>query len=496
MKLPGFKLSTSTKDLLSNKLGSVFSAMRDKFEPSKIATSISKKESTIPLANKNVFDKYRVNPDTKMNKLNSILDFRLGAAPTSEIISGPASKILTQVYKLLVRIEETRTLRDELRLDKIEEEMVEDDKRNEEIIDAIKHIKPVVTTKRKKTTAPASLPKPPIPAGKPPLAPATTPPAPPTPPTTTRIPPAPPKPTTTEPTTTNIPKPVSPTMAGGLTGAGGALGALIMKNESRGKPDAYNYVSGYNAEGRPIYASVINSAGTRTGGDILEGRKISEMTIAEIQELQKKGKLYAVGKWQMIPGTINDMVRNMPNIDPKTQIFDDKFQNSLFRDFFSKRKRPLIGRYLQEDPKVTEIDAAMQVAMEWSSVGVPRDVKKAEYGYDRKGNPLPFADRRKGESFYNEKARTSPDAVIIELRKLKSGKTSTNIDTSSQNIGQRVYVASNEYHQNIQNMEASSTRTVTIITNPPIVTVPSGPTTPQPSNKINDDPPILQSGMQ
>jgi len=213
------KISTPLKDLLANKLGSVFSTMRDKFEPSKIATTISKKESNISLSNKNISDKYRVDPDTKMNKLNSILDFRLGAAPTSEIISGPASKILTQVYKLLVRIEETRTLRDDLRRDKIEEEIVEDDKRNEEIVDAIKHIKPVVTTKRKKTTVPATLPKPPIPAGKPPSAPAPIPPAPATPPTTTRIPPSTPQAKPSVPV--NIPKVV--------IGAGVGLAPVLSK---------------------------------------------------------------------------------------------------------------------------------------------------------------------------------------------------------------------------------------------------------------------------
>jgi hypothetical protein len=466
MKLPGFKLSTSTKDLLSNKLGSVFSAMRDKFEPSKIATSISKKESTIPLANKNVFDKYRVDPDTKMNKLNSILDFRLGAAPTSEIISGPASKILSQVYKLLVRIEETRTLRDELRRDKIEEEIIEDDKRNEEIVDAIKHIKPVVTTKRKKTTGPATLPKPPIPAGKPPAAPTPSPPAPSTPSTTTRIPPSttPAKPSVP----VNIPKVV--------IGAGVGLAPVLSKSESSSY-DQLVYPKKEYRKTAPSKASLT---------------KMSIDEVLKYQETMRKSGKYpstAVGKYQIIEDTLKDAIKTLKL--NKADAFDEKMQDRIYYEFLTGSKRLKLDAYLKgKVPDTSEnLEAAqLEMAQEFASWPVPKDFIDSRGKLHKKG--FSYYDRNgvdKASVTIEQSARALREERLLRTKKTPQSNEN-NLPTKTP-MGDNLSEISKEYEGMFPRDEIA-TRTITIITDSPVYAASSPKSIPSP-NKIDDEPSIL-----
>ena len=219
---------------------------------------------------------------------------------------------------------------------------------------------------------------------------------------------------------------VAPTAAkiGAAAGAAG-LSAAIMARESKGSPDAYNYYTDSTSK-KPgnikKIKSVIKDAGTNKGDDDLGGRKISDMTVAEIQDLQSQGKLFAVGKWQMIPSTMDDMVEKL-KIDPTKQKFDNDFQDKLFADYFAVSKRPLIGKYLSGDAKVSKETATMEIAKEWSSVGVPRDVKKGEFGTDKNGKPIPKQNLKKGDSFYKgggDVSGTSPEIIGDALEKAKA----------------------------------------------------------------------------
>ena len=210
----------------------------------------------------------------------------------------------------------------------------------------------------------------------------------------------------------------------GATAGIAGLSTAIMAHESKGSPDAYNYYTdskGKKPGNIKNIKSVIKDAGTGQGDDVLNGRKLSDMTVAEIQDLQSQGKLYAVGKWQIIPTTMDDMVQKL-KIDPTKQKFDDDFQEKLFTDYFAASKRPLIGKYLSGDSGVSKEDATMEIAKEWSSVGVPRDIKKGELGIDKNGIPMPRQDLKKGDSFYKgggDTSATSPDVIGTALEKAK-----------------------------------------------------------------------------
>ena len=68
------------------------------------------------------------------------------------------------------------------------------------------------------------------------------------------------------------------------------------------------------------------------------------MTVGEVMELQAQEKLFAVGKYQIIPKTMRGFVRTM-NIS-----LDDKFDASTqekFKKYVTDFKRPIVGRYLR-----------------------------------------------------------------------------------------------------------------------------------------------------
>jgi hypothetical protein len=129
----------------------------------------------------------------------------------------------------------------------------------------------------------------------------------------------------------------------------------------------------------------------------------------------------------MIPDTMNDMVKQL-KIDPTKQKFDNDFQDSLFSKYFAKYKRPIVGEYLSGKKGVSREDAVMAIAMEWSSVGVPRDVKAGEVLNNGAGQFIKAPRNiKKGQSFYpGDSQGTSADLIAAELDKSIGVQTASN----------------------------------------------------------------------
>lgn len=135
------------------------------------------------------------------------------------------------------------------------------------------------------------------------------------------------------------------------------VGDLIARGESRGAGD-------YNA----------NNRGT-SNGKILAGNKnldLTSMTIGEIMKRQSLPKsdpnrLFAVGRYQMIPDTLKEAVTALKL--SKSEKFTPEVQEQLF-GYLINQKRPEIGNYLSG--KSNDINAAMLGASkEWASVANP-----------------------------------------------------------------------------------------------------------------------------
>ena len=134
----------------------------------------------------------------------------------------------------------------------------------------------------------------------------------------------------------------------------------ILKGESIG----YNDYNWQNSTG--IHSFLYGK--TKTGN---VDKKLTQYTIGEIINLQSKGFLFAVGKYQMVPITLNYIV-NATKIS-KTLMFNEVNQDKLGTALVDI-KRPFISQYLNgkvQDTAANLTKAVYETAKEWSSVANP-----------------------------------------------------------------------------------------------------------------------------
>jgi len=134
----------------------------------------------------------------------------------------------------------------------------------------------------------------------------------------------------------------------------------------------------------------------------------SDMTI---EEYLRRGdlrndpdKIFAVGRYQIIPDTMKDIVKKL-EIDPKNTKLTPDVQDMLFTEGLIKRKRPIVNDYINGKPGVTRDMALMELAKEFASIGIPYD--------------LPQKGLKKGQSFYEgiggNQAHNKPEDVGAAL---------------------------------------------------------------------------------
>lgn len=156
-----------------------------------------------------------------------------------------------------------------------------------------------------------------------------------------------------------------------ITEAPTALSAIIQGGESG--------TVGYNAYNRGTLNGRILGA--------LEHRELVNMTIGEIKADQQRGhddpqRLFAVGKYQMIPTTLAEGTAAL-NISDDTK-YSASIQELLFSDYLLGRKRPAIRAYIQGSGSA--YNAQVAGAQEWASIACPPGHKKAGNSYYGDGN--------------------------------------------------------------------------------------------------------------
>ena len=117
-----------------------------------------------------------------------------------------------------------------------------------------------------------------------------------------------------------------------------------------------------------------NAGDTPGGSKSIFGKDLSEMTVGEIMQAQKEGRVFAVGKYQFIPGTLAGAVSYTKT--PLNSKFNSATQNKLF-DYLIDVKRPEIGAYINGKSNDRRT-AIQQLAREFASVGLeyPENGKK------------------------------------------------------------------------------------------------------------------------
>ena len=190
-----------------------------------------------------------------------------------------------------------------------------------------------------------------------------------------------------------------------------------------------------------------NAYNKGTTGDTMIGSDVpidfSKMTIEEYLKRSKMplpDRLFAVGKYQIIPVTMEAAVKKM-NLDPKTTYLDEGTQDMIYREFLIGSKRPNVSKFLSG--KSNDVDAAvLDLAMEFASIGVPYDIQaKSMFG-----GTLPKNTLKRGDSSYagegGNKAHNPPDNVITALNQQRE-KNNTPVASSPSSGTDMVDASSN-----------------------------------------------------
>lgn len=290
------------------------------------------------------------------------------------------------------------------------------------------------------------------------------------------------KPAEVKPAATKIPKVAIATGATlGLTGRE-ALAENISKYESDG--------AGYNAYNK----------GT-VGNKMIPSDKPIDFSQMTIEEFLRRGdlkpgdpdRLFAVGKYQIIPATMKDLVKNL-KLDPKTTTLDPGVQNLLFSKGLTKTRRKAVEEYISG--KSDNIDAAiLQLAQEFASVGVPYDTERVVPAHkDKNGNVVPEKriKLKKGDSFYSGEggnvAHNPPEQVASALQsdRLSYAKTSS-LNSVPSSTGAQTSTLSGENNTIKQDMSHSSETNNTFFNN---IIPGSSPQTTQKPKDVDDTNPM------
>lgn len=141
----------------------------------------------------------------------------------------------------------------------------------------------------------------------------------------------------------------------------GPLAILIAKAESGSK--------GYNAFNRGTANGKIIPAG---GSMDLISMQVSEIMALQALPPGNSNRLFAVGRYQCIPGTLKEAVKSL-NIDT-TRKFNQVTQDLICQEYLLSRKRPALLKYYKSSDKNDEsllMNAGRALAGEFSSIEDP-----------------------------------------------------------------------------------------------------------------------------
>ncbi|QWP78398.1 peptidoglycan-binding protein [Lysobacter sp. K5869] len=138
--------------------------------------------------------------------------------------------------------------------------------------------------------------------------------------------------------------------------------------------------AGYNAYNRGTYTGDDGKQHIR-GAD----RRIdfSQMTMGQVLDAQAlpngdPNRVFAVGKYQIIPATMRDSVDAL-GID-RNQQFTPQVQDRIFSEYLIVDKRPDIRNYITGQPGASLTQAQHALSLEWASFGDPSKGGASHYG--------------------------------------------------------------------------------------------------------------------
>jgi len=170
------------------------------------------------------------------------------------------------------------------------------------------------------------------------------------------------------------------------------FGNLIATNESK---DNYN---------------ICNK--TKGGLKIVNDVDVINTTIRDIISKQASRDIFAVGRYQLIPITLNAAIESL-SLDLNSKL-NAETQDKIFDEYLIKIKRPDIINYLEGD---SSLNSAMYAsAKEWASIGVEKGNRISDQKI-KVGEKITYKKRyaKGGESYYAgdglNKAHVTPEEI-------------------------------------------------------------------------------------
>jgi len=454
--IAGNSVGGSIKSGISDTFKAKMTGLKEKFDPISIAKTISGNLGAAvvgKLTSRSAGDishftgiKSSKGDDNKVGSVDTA--FYTTVAKGNRLRRGDSiSDVVTKMFSFVKTSREEEIKQYELNKDFDKTKHEKDKERHEQLLEAIeesksreipeKMEKPKEEPRKSETTTPTEPPKPstakPVEAPKPTVKPTVK-------PVEAEAPIAPPK-TTSSVSQTVVQKAkeiITPSavstaakVAIGVTAAvtPTTLGDLIAKKGESGK-------AGYNA------------ANMGTKGGKIQGLKqpvnLEQLTVGEVMERQaikwgskdEDKKLFAVGKYQVIPGTLKDAVTALGI--SKSDPFDAKTQERIFNDYLLKVRKPSLQDYLvsKEDDPVLLKKAIHELSLEWASIADPNIPG---------GTTSHYGSGNKASIFVSEMEKT------LRLEREKNNRTTAAPTTSSSGIGERLTKSS------VQNQELTET---------------------------------------
>lgn len=172
----------------------------------------------------------------------------------------------------------------------------------------------------------------------------------------------------------------------------------------KGESKTYNDHNWYTSGGLKGYIE-----GRNKNAYPLLKKALSEYTIGEVKAFQARsrdadGQLWATGRYQIIPGTLKDNQKKLGM--PDSAIYNEENQDKLA--FQLLMGRPTLSKYITgtiADTTTNLQKAALEMAMIWSSIGVP----------------YPTNGKQTNQSYYSrDKASVKSETVQAKLKELRS----------------------------------------------------------------------------
>ena len=265
------------------------------------------------------------------------------------------------------------------------------------------------------------------------------------------------KPTSTR---TNLPLPSAPIATATSVAVGAGKAILGIGAISGGLAISAAIAKGESAKGS------YNAANMGTRNDKIVPIKspvnLENMTIKEVMQRQaikwgspnEDQKLFAVGKYQMIPGTLSGAVKTL-NIDTN-QKFTGDLQEKIFKEYLIGAKNPDIAKYLNsptDDPKLL-YNALKSLSNEWASIADP-DKPGGMTSHYGSGNKASISVEQMATLLKSDRESIQKQKTIENV---PSPKTGDRIDASSKENADMKNAASVKPSVNVNNMNINKSK--------------------------------------